>query len=293
MVLPAAAPLRAASAASATLTLNPITLGLIRNGGYVITYAGQVPTGATLLLGLPDTTRSVDVTGRPKNDLLDPARLKKLLALFHQLNAWGNPVTVQLHAVQGGHTVAQSNTQTLRAPVRPHCGCLNPALGKGDCGPRLCYTGVQTGRMLYQPDIDGRYYYAFGGKFETDNAKRGLNCITYVGAVCGVDPSTGAMGAYGTQLANHLGAIKIGMEQKSKQECLAFFTTDGTRSQLRKGTYIVWNGGHTVLVVDGVVHEFALSKNGYNQTPVAQWHFANGPFWVRQLRVNFDLAMSM
>jgi len=288
-----ATPPTAATAAAGTLSLNPIALGLIRNGGYVISYAGQIPPGATLLLGLPDTARTVDVTGRPKSDLLDFERLKKLLAHFDQTNAWGNPVTVQLHVVQNGRAVAKSNTQTLPAPVRPHCGCLNPKLGKGDCGPRLCYTGVQTGRMLFQPGIEGRYYYAFGGKFETDNAKRGLNCITYVGAVFGVDPSTGAMSAYGTQLANHLGAIKLGMEGKSKQEVLRFFTTDGMRSQLRKGVYIVWNAGHTVLVVDGVVHEFALSKNGYNETPVASWHFANGPFWVRQLRVNFDAAMSM
>jgi hypothetical protein len=281
------------AAPSTTLTLNPIVLGAIKNGGYVVSYTGQVPAGATLLLGLPDTTRAVDVTGRPKTDLLDMARLRKLLDLFDQMNAWGTQVSCRLHVRQNGTTIAQSGTQTLRAPVRPYCGSLHPKLGKGDTGPRLCYTGIQTGRMLYQPDIDGRYYFAFGGKFETDNAKRGLNCITYVGGVCGVDPSSGAMSAYGTQLANHLLAQQVGMEGKSKQEVIQFFTTDGQHSQLRRGTFIVWNSGHTVLVVNGVVHEFALSKDGYNETPVAQWHFANGPFWVRQLRVDFELQMSV
>ena len=44
------------------LTLHPISLGSISKGGYVISYEGTVPAGATLLLGVPDVQSSMDVS---------------------------------------------------------------------------------------------------------------------------------------------------------------------------------------------------------------------------------------
>ena len=37
------------------------------------------------------------------------------------------------------------------------------------------------------------------------------------------------------------------------------------------GYYLMYSGGHVVLVVDGVVHEFAGSKRGYGATDVGKW----------------------
>lgn len=264
-----------------TLRLRPISLGKIRNGGYVIGYDGTLPVGARLRLGLPDLNNSIDVTGRTKDDLLDFTNLARFLTCIG-LNKtwWGRQGRCKLYVQVGQNVVAESNEQSFVCPVRPLVGRPSPAFGRGDSGPMLRYTGTPPkyadGRYLFVPEIDGCHYFAFGGRFETDDAKRGFNCITFVGAVFGVDVNSGAMSSFGTQLAQHCGCTATDCENKSLAEAKAFF------DQHPAGTYFMWSAHHIVLVVNGVVHEFREKFGRYNMQSINAWSHHDSQWWVRR-----------
>ncbi len=289
--------LRRLNQAAQPLQLNPIQISKIKNGGYVISYKGeplpkpygvrlQVSDGPTNL-GQPGQVlvpqailSSLDITGRRQNDVIGADNLPNLLEASARLNLWGRRATITLYVVRET-IVSRSNSQFLDCPVQPYSGALGPLLGEQDSGPKLVYTGIQTGRMIYGQPIGSRYYYCYGGQFETNNAQRGLNCITYVGAVFGVDPATGAMSAYGTKLVEHLGCTKCDMECKKEAEVREFFKAHPT------GSYIVWHENHCMLVVNGVVHEYALGKGGYARTDAQQKKFGGLPLWVRKAPRDF------
>ena len=271
----------AANAATSRVTLDPVRLGPIRNGGYIIGYDGAVPNRSTLLLGLPDVDHSMDVTGRKQKDLLGPDNLPTFLSLIGKQKWWGMKGRCTLFVMNGDTVVTRSTEQLFDCPVRPYVGPLRPEMGKGDAGPALKYTGVSDGRMLFMPALDGCYYFAFNGRFETENDMRGFNCITYAGAVLGVDPSTKAMAAYGTQLANHCGCVPCNLENKSLADVRAFFAKN------RVGTYLMWSEHHTVLVVNGMVHEFRQLLGRYNTQPVGEWTHSDSRWWVRKTPKQF------
>jgi len=264
-----------------TLKMHPISLGRISRGGYVIGYEGAVPAGATVLLGVPDIQRSMDVTNQNPKDLLTAANLPRFLSLIGGHKTWWGAVgRCTLFVMRGTSQIAQSNEQPFKCPVRPYVGPLRPAMGRGDSGPPLRYTGTPPsypdGRMLHMPAIDGCYYFAFANQFETNNAMRGFNCITYTGAVLGVDANTKAMSAYGTQLANQCGCTPCNVENKTLQEVRTFFSTHPM------GSYLMWSEHHTALVVNGVVHEFREKRRGYNTESISQWQHSDSRWWVRK-----------
>lgn len=266
-----------------SLKLSPITTGSIGKGGYIIGYDGSIPSGARVLLGVPDLAHSMDVTGRKPGDLLGSDNLPQFLALIGKQQLWGTKASCRIFVKQGPSIVASSNEQSFPCPVRPYTGRLHPAdLGRGDAGPPLQYTGVQDGRMLHMPAIDGCHYFAYGGRFETENGKRGFNCITYVGAVFGVEPASKAMSGYGTQLAVHCGCVPCNVENRTLAEVRTYFAGAGAR-----GTYIMWSASHVVLVVNAAVHEFRQSLGRYNTQPIAQWKHADDRWWVRKAPKTF------
>lgn len=262
------------------LKLQPIRLESITRGGYRIHYTGKPPVGTRLLLGIPDVKSTVDVTHRAATDLLGVELLPKFLSCIGRLALWGTTTTCTLFAVNGNTVVAQSPPESFATPVRPYAGKLGPSLGAPDSGPPLQYTGIQTGRTLHVPAIDGCYYYSWAGHFETDNKMRGLNCITYAGAVFGVPSITGAMSQTGTHLATHLRTIPCGLEAKTGHEIKAHF------SKHPHGTYLMWGSDHVVVVVNSFVHEFSHSKGGYMKTSIHHWHFG-GHWSVRKTPIQF------
>jgi hypothetical protein len=272
--------------------MSPLTLqvspGRIKAGGYVISCEGAVSPGAKLLLGVPDVQSSMDVTGKNPKDLLNSANLPLFLSLIgKQKTWWGTKGRCCLFVMRGGSVIAQSNEQSFDCPVRPYVGPLRPELGRGDAGPPLQYTGTPPkypdGRMLHIPALDGCYYFAFGGRFETNNAKRGFNCITYVGAVFGVDATEESkpMSSYGTRLANYCGCVPCDVENKTLPDVRAFFAKN------RTGTYLMWSEGHIVIVVNGTVHEFREKRRGYNVEPIATWEHRDDRWWVRRPATQF------
>jgi hypothetical protein len=107
---------------------------------------------------------------------------------------------------------------------------------------------------------------------------RGFNCITYAGAVFGVDAraSSKPMSAYGTQLANHCQCVPCNLENKTIPEVREFFAKNP------RGTYLMWSAHHIVVLVNGIVHEFRELRHGYNVQPISQWEHRDTQWWVRR-----------
>ena len=266
---------------SAPLYLNPIQLKKVKDGGYKISCSGKIPLQSRLRLVIQNDSAGVELNTASHGDLVGAAQLPALLASIGRQKLWGQEVACHLVALQGTHAVAASNQVKLTCPVRPYAGRLCPEMGRLDAGPKMSYTGVQNGRMLAQPAVDGCYYFVYGGQFETNNTMRGLNCITFAGAVFGVDPASRAMSGYGTQLADSLRAAPCGLEAKTGAEIKQHFVAKPM------GTYLMWNMHHVVVVSGGMIHEFSQSHHGYRATPISGWHFANPPFWVRRTPKQF------
>jgi hypothetical protein len=260
-----------------TLQLKDVKLKAIKNGGYIISYSGNVPSGATLTLYLSNPTQGLDVTGRNANDLLGYDNMARFLACIGKEQLWGRRAQCRLMVSKSGQVVAEAQSPPFDCPVRPYVGVLAPSsVGDGGVGPKLRYTGNGTGRMLHMPAIDGCYYFAWAGKFETSELMRGYDCTTYVGAIFGVDSATGAMGGYGTHLANHLGASLCNLENKTGDDIRKYF------SENTRGTFLMWSDSHVVVVHNTVVHEFSQSKCGYVATPISSWGFGVKRYWVRK-----------
>jgi hypothetical protein len=269
------------SAKTTGLVLKSIRPTRISHGGYSVSCDGTLPSGAQLWLGMPDLSNAMEVTGKPHASLIDPSNLAAFLALIgKQRTLWGTKGRCQLFIKKGPTLLGVSNALEFACPVRPYVGKLQPSLGEGDTGPELKYTGTPPhypdGRVLHVPAIDGCYYFSHGDQFETDNQKRGFNCITYVGAVFGVDAKSKAMSSYGTQLANHCGCTAVGCENQPIEAVRAFFV------QHPKGTYLMWSAHHIVIVLNATVHEFREKLGGYNTQPIASWGHHDKRWWVRK-----------
>lgn len=283
------------NATASPLTLNSIVLGNIDHGAYLVSFAPAAPPEPyRLWFGVwPIANECFDVTGAKTNDVMTKDNLPALLELVKHKRAWGLTLQVRLFVVLNNKVVSESNVQILNCPVQPHNGKLLP-LDQVNNGPKLTYQGnVEKkefwGRMFHQIAGCEGYYFKYGGKLETDNAKRGFDCITYAGTACGASTSHMADSA---DLAASLGATACtvdyqesvaapkgspqGTPAASKQVTVTldnadpkyvkeFFKTNTTDS------YLMYSGGHIVLVVKGVVHEFSSSHQGYVSTAVATW----------------------
>jgi hypothetical protein len=266
--------------AATPATLGAITLGRIDKGGYVISYSAQLPpTGYKVFLALQNDTSLLDITGRNAKDVLGDDNLPDLLDLMEAASLWGKPgVECRIVVKRDGRLVSRSDAKTLQPPVRPYSGGLGVDLLTEENVKDFTYSGIKDGCYFHMPAIDDKYYFSYDNKFETKNARRGLNCITYAGAVFGVNANTGALRDYGTQLAVYLNAAKVDMEGKKEADLKKFFEDNPT------GTYLMWSEGHTTVVVDGVVYESTnRTTQAYQKTDAQDWPYGNSTFWVRKL----------
>jgi len=275
------------------LVLDPIKLGPVKKGGYVISYAtcdgGPLPPagkGYTLHLGFPIESNTIEVTGRSASDLLGDDNLGQVLTIFEKLACWGTAVQCRLYVKYKNALISTSNMQILSAPVRPHNGRMLP-LDEVSNGPRLTYQGDPEakdfhGRMFeHVPGYD-KNVFTWAGKFETNNNFRGFDCITYVGTACG---GANQHMAESEDLASSLGATTIEHVHKSKDPKTGVEKTVTVKLEKADpayvkeffeatptGYFLLWSGGHIVIVADGEVHEFkASTPSGYSRTAVSKW----------------------
>jgi hypothetical protein len=275
------------------LVLKPITMGLVAKGGYIIAFTtcdgGPFPAagkGYTLHLCFSDEKNAIEVTDRPSSDLLSKDNLGAVLTIFEKLRCWATPVQCRLQLRYKGTTISTSDPQVLTAPVQPHNGRMLP-LDEENNGPKLTYQGDPDakdfhGRMFAQVAGYDKCVFVWAGKFETSNTYRGFDCITYAGTTCGASNSHMAESA---DLAASLGAtvvdhtrtvkdpktgkvtsVKVQLDAADPAYVKEFFAATTA------GYFLLYSGGHIVIVADGIVHEFkASTPSGYNRTEAAKW----------------------
>ncbi len=289
------------------LKLNAISIGTIVYGGYGISFTVPAPPKPYQLFLGPSTVAGdyLDVTAANPKDTLTAKNQLDLLKLIQKRNAWGQTLAVKLFVVLDGTVISESTPQNLPCPVQPHTGKMLP-LDETNNGPKLTYQGDSEqgpfyGRMFHKiVGFDG-YFFKYAGQFETNNVHRGFDCITYAGTTCGAPVTSMAVA---TDLAAALNAtkctlekpappppppkgaatppktapaaasaaatpapatIKVELENTEPQNVKDFFAKSSD------GYYLLWSGGHVVVVANGTVHEFALSKKGYFTSSVETW----------------------
>lgn len=289
------------------LVLKPIQMGRVASGGYLLGFTtcdgGPLPTlasGYTLHLCFVDQSHSIEVTGRSAHDLLGADNLGAVLRLFDKLNAWATTLPCFLQLRYHGGLVSESQPQLLVAPVRPHNGRMLP-LDELNNGPVLTYQGSPAakefhGRMFEKVPGFDNYVFTWAGKFETNTDHRGFDCITYVGTTCAAPnqhmaSSPDLAAALGANAVTQTTSVK---DPASGQLSNAEVTLDEAAPAVVKeffaskpsGYFLMWSGGHIVLVANGFVHEFKpKAGSGYACTPVAQWlePYKSVPLTVRRL----------
>ncbi|MBI5179431.1 MAG: hypothetical protein HZA04_09270 [Nitrospinae bacterium] len=300
--------LRRLNGTAKPLTLKSISLTYIRNGGYAIAYSGFVPPASYKVLLYPEgrgqrsyyelPDDALDITKPGLNNAKATVRLKVettlpgLLKLIEQENAWGGWLPFKAHLVNAANgVVTSSNDMILQCPIKPYAGPIQLAMAQN--GPPMYYTGKTTGRYFWPSPFGGKRFFSYGGKFETEMAKRGFDCTTYVGTVLGLNPLAGQMAGDGLDLANLAGAEIVRYEyapgQTKEMESINSKTLKEFFSKNAEGAYIVWSAGHVMLVRDAVVHEFSIPDGlpGYYQRKVADRPWQSGTTYsVRKLPIS-------
>ena len=260
----------------------------ILKGGYHIWYEtddgakrdAKIPAPYQLWLG-PDQMNAVDVSDRPRNDLLDAAKLGELLGIIERRHAWGTTLGIKLFVTLERQFIASSNVANLGCPVKPHAGNMLSSAENSD----LLYLGDPDakqfyGRMFLTVPGFNKYLFCWAGRLELDPAKRGFDCITYAGTTCGAKHTD--MGGRGEDLATALGASAVVHDgvtlDKAKIETLTRFFEKNTT-----GYYLLYSTGHVTLVVNDNVYEFKPKQpenKGFVKTPTSDWVKTHKDGWT-------------
>jgi hypothetical protein len=264
----------------------------IGKGGYKISITpAPPPRPFQTLLGVgPAPGDHFDITGCNPSDVMTSNNLPELLKIINKYVRWGMDLPIKVLVMLNGKLITSSEPQQLPCPVAPHNGKLLPL----ENGAELAYQGVHTkakkeywGRWLQKVQGFDGYFFAYrfsptgDSDFETKNTNRGFDCITYAGTVCGAPPmnlgETSKLLDYLKPLkctcTKHVPApipgtvptaVQFELENVKPDEIAEFFKTNTT------GYFMMWSGGHVVLVADGVVHEFT-PPGGYKVTDVQEW----------------------
>lgn len=300
--------LRKLNETAAAPKLNAIELKRIGKGGYKVSFtaAPLAPPPYALWLGVSEAPGDYfDVTGCNPHDVMTSTNLPSLLRLIQKHHRWGQTLHVKLFVTLNSKVIATSHSRPLACPVFPHNGKLLP-LQTGGNGPDLTYQGDALadhfwGRWLQKAEGFDSYLFAYffdptgDSKFETDPAHRGFDCITYAGTVCGAPPTklgaTSNLVAFlnpakcsyekqvpSTKPGSPPTAVAIELENAHPRDIAEYFKKNSA------GYYIMWSGGHVVLVVNGAVHEFRASGSaGYRALDVQEWLKVHGKQSVRKL----------
>lgn len=286
------------------LVLKPISMGKVVHGGYAVAFTscdeGALPareSGYTRHLCVRSDGSSIDVTDRKTGDLIVKENVGSLLEILDNLNCWGTTVKCYLQVRYRGSVISTSDPQFLKAPVQPHNGRMLP-LDESNNGPKLLYLGDPEkkefyGRMFAQVAGYEKPVFVFAGKFETDNSKRGFDCITYVGTTCGgsnlhMHDSRDTCASLNTTAVEH---SRTSIDPKTKKLKEVLVTLDDADpadvkdffSARPAGFFLMYSGGHIVIVGNGNVYEFkASAPSGYSCTPVATWL---APYKTKKLTV--------
>ena len=246
--------------------------------GFDLTYSlTDLTLTAELCVGSEDNR--VTITGTT------PAtREAAVLDAIDTFGKWGEKIKVWMIGKKGADVVARTAAADYLTHVKPYYGKLTISdIAKDD--PAMTYPGNGHGRLLSE-QINGRYYFKYGGKHETDPKMRGLDCTSFPMALFSLKslPSPG----YGKQLCDALGATKYvdasgqsEYEQIKRPELEKRLAANTTPS----GYFVLFSEGH-VLLYNGymnLLHEFTYG--GFKTSPGGTRAMTanNGLWWMRKL----------
>lgn len=242
-----------------------------------------------------ESDNGIDITcQKDKSNVLTKELLPTFLGCIDKLKLWADmkndrTAYCSICVMNGTEVIARSNSKPFPCPLEPYKGRLKPEMGKGPPEMRYCRK-----TCIHIPSIRVNNQDCFFiekaaprvmGQFETRRKFCGLDCITYAGAVFGVCRNSRAMGRYGTDLAIHLGAHNVNLENKTGKQIRDYFSKHLNETC---GTYLMWSERHVVIVVGHTVHEFSIhggycEHGGYRAMSIWGWRFRDVRYWVRAL----------
>jgi hypothetical protein len=158
----------------------------------------------------------------------------------------------------------------------------------------MTYAGNGAGR-LFSSKINGRYYFKYGGRLETDPDRRGLDCTTFPIVLLELEgdlpKKPAGQGPSGEDVADAAGATTCDLEELTPAQLEQHFKA----GDIPGGIYIVFgtwgsHGAGHVLLYDANINwlfEFNVGGDrGYRDEPAPQRSFPHTPgakWWVRKL----------
>jgi len=205
-------------------------------------------------------------------------RQADVLAAIDDLGHWAQPVKIWLVAEKAGADPLRTASVDYMAHVKPFYGDLTIADIAADA-PAMVYAGNGFGRLL-SPSINDRYYFVYGGRFETKDKFRGFDCTSFPMALLSIDslPQPG----YGKQLCDAAGATKCDLEQVHYKALSEKFRKDS----IDRGIYILFSAGHVLLYNSDINMLYEFTHGGFKATPAAQRALDKAPqglWWMRKL----------
>jgi hypothetical protein len=263
-----------AQIAAAGLTFEGMTdLGI--RFGFDLNYAVlDKSLGVFLCVGADDN--QVKVTGTTPR-----TRQADVLAAIDRNAKWGELVDIWLVGKKNGASVVTSPKVKFMTHVKPFFGTLTIS-GIANDNPRMTYPGNGKGRLL-SPKINGRHYFIYAGKLETDNAMRGFDCTSFPMALLSIR-SIAAPG-YGKQVCEAAGATQCNLEQIRGKDLELRFQKD----TVPLGIYILFSAGHVLLYNSDKNWLYEFNIGGFRSTRANQRHLhaPQNLWWMRKLPERF------
>jgi hypothetical protein len=154
-----------------------------------VTFAGR--RHCSLQLEIHDASHRFDVSSVKSGHPIGEGNLWSFLNHVNNLNLWAvdavREVDCRLVVNYNGKEIV-SNTCSVRTPVRPWTGALDPDRFAEDNSIKYCRSegGRYAGRSLTKVGMHNCF--TFLHTLETDPSMRGFCCIGFVGAVFGIAP---------------------------------------------------------------------------------------------------------
>jgi hypothetical protein len=180
-------------------------------------------------------------------------------------------------AEKNGATLQKVGPVSYMTYVKPFMGPLTISGIKAD-DPRMVYPGNGKGRLL-STEINGRYYFVYGGKLETQDAMRGFDCTSFPMALLGVKSI--AQPGYGKQLCDAVNACKCDLEQVSSADLAQRFKDD----VIPYGLYVLFSAGHVLLYNSDINTLFEFTYGGFKATPAGMRELKapQDLWWMRRI----------
>jgi hypothetical protein len=138
-------------------------------GGFDLKYS-LTDKAATAYLCVGKEDNRVKVTGTTPS-----SRRDSVLDAIDQFGKWGESIQLWMISEKNGTITARTKPLSCTTHVKPYYGELKISEIAKD---GMIYPGNGLGRLL-SPRINNRYYFVYGGKFETDNNMRGFDCTSF------------------------------------------------------------------------------------------------------------------